>query len=81
MKLKHGQYVRHSRYGWGTILEHDGTQTMVYFHSVGVKKFVSSRNAFSVVGREASQIGRGFPPHDPGRTQRIRKLNSKGDIS
>jgi len=24
MKLKTGQYVRHSRYGWGTIMEDDG---------------------------------------------------------
>jgi hypothetical protein len=77
MKLKHGQYVRHSRYGWGTILEHDGTQTMVCFHSVGVKKFVTSLTAFSVVGREASQIGKGFPPHYPGRTKRIRKLDTR----
>ncbi len=53
MKLKEGQYVRHSKYGWGTILERDGSQTMVYFHTVGVKKFVASLTAFDVVEHEA----------------------------
>jgi hypothetical protein len=48
MKLKHGQYVRHPRYGWGTVLERDDSQTMVYFHTVGVKKFTVSQAVFEV---------------------------------
>jgi hypothetical protein len=53
MKLKTGQYVRHSRYGWGTILEDDGKRTSVYFRSVGIKKLVASRDMFVVVGGQA----------------------------
>jgi len=53
VKLKEGQYVRHSKYGWGTILERDGSQTMVYFQTVGVKRFVTSLTAFAVVEHEA----------------------------
>jgi len=53
MKLKDGQYVRHSRYGWGTILESDRHQTMVCFQTVGVKKLVTSPKTFEVVGSEA----------------------------
>ena len=69
MKLKEGQYVRHSKYGWGTILEHDGSQTMVYFLTVGVKKFVTSLTTFAVIARETSQIWKGFTPYYPGRTK------------
>ena len=69
MKLKPGQYVRHSQYGWGTILEQNGSQTMVYFHSAGVKKFATSLTDFAVVAREAPQIGKGFTSHYPGRTK------------
>ncbi len=50
MKLKAGQYVRHSKYGWGTIMEGDGKRTMVYFRDVGIKKFATSRTAFAVIG-------------------------------
>ena len=53
MKLKTGQYVRHSRYGWGTILEGDGKRTMVYFWNVGIKKFATSRTAFTIIGGQA----------------------------
>ncbi len=63
MKLKPGQYVCHSQYGWGPILEHDGSQTMVYFHSAGVKKLATSLTDLAVVAREAPQIGKGFTPH------------------
>ena len=76
MKLKPGPSVRHSQYGWGTIREHDGSQTLVYFHSVGVKKFVTSLIAFALVGRAASQIGKGFTPHLPG-SDRNRSENSR----
>jgi hypothetical protein len=53
MKLKTGQYVRHSRYGWGTILEDDGKRTTAYFCKVGIKKFGVSRATFTVIGGEA----------------------------
>ena len=49
MKLKTGQYVRHLRYGWGAIVECDREQTMVYFNSVGIKKFETSPTNFAVV--------------------------------
>lgn len=55
MKLKTGQYVRHSRFGWGAVLEHDPDQTMVYFRSVGIKKFVTSLVTFDVVEDQASK--------------------------
>ncbi len=55
MKLKFGQYVRHGKYGWGTIVELDGERTMVYFRDVGIKKFATSRTAFAVIGGEAHQ--------------------------
>jgi len=55
MKLKRGQYVRDSKYGWGSILECNRDQTMVYFHTVGVRKFVTSTVIFAVVQGEASK--------------------------
>ncbi len=53
MKLKFGQYVCHSKYGWGTIVELDGERTMVYFRDVGIKKFATSRTAFALIGGQA----------------------------
>jgi hypothetical protein len=53
MKLKFGQYVRHSKYGWGTIVELGGKRTMVYFRDVGIKKFPTSRTAFALIGGQA----------------------------
>jgi hypothetical protein len=52
MKLKIGQYVRHSRYGWGTILEDDAKRTIVYFRNVGIKKFATSQGTFALVAGE-----------------------------
>jgi hypothetical protein len=49
MKLAPGQYVRHSKYGWGTILEFDRHHTLVYFHRVGVRKLPESEAVFQVV--------------------------------
>jgi hypothetical protein len=49
MKLKDGQYVRHSKFGWGTILECDRHHTMVYFRRVGVRKLTASEAVFQVV--------------------------------
>ncbi len=53
MRLKTGQYVRHSKYGWGTILEDDGKRTMVYFRNFGIKKFATSRGTFALTGGQA----------------------------
>jgi hypothetical protein len=53
MRLKRGQYVRHPKYGWGTILECDGNQTMVYFRTVGIKRLATSSNNFIMVGGES----------------------------
>lgn len=49
MKLKTGQYVRHSRYGWGSVVDCNRDQTEVYFHTVGIKKFVTSVTTFMFV--------------------------------
>ena len=50
MKLKTGQYVRHSIYGWGTILEDDGKRTKVHFWNGGTKQFANSRGTFTLIG-------------------------------
>ncbi|MGH9401327.1 MAG: hypothetical protein ACRD2P_04375 [Terriglobia bacterium] len=49
MKLKTGQYVRHSKYGWGAVVECDRVQTEVYFQSVGIKKFATSLSNFITI--------------------------------
>ena len=49
MKLQAGQFVRHSMFGWGTILEGNKNQTMVYFNSVGVKRFETALTTFAAV--------------------------------
>ncbi|MGH9433523.1 MAG: hypothetical protein ACRD3T_18485 [Terriglobia bacterium] len=49
MKLKTGQYVRHSKFGWGAIVEVDREKTMVYFHTVGIKTLPTSQTTFDVV--------------------------------
>jgi hypothetical protein len=53
MKLKPGQYVRHSTYGWGTILDGDRKSTTVYFRNIGIKKLITSRDMFALIGGEA----------------------------
>ena len=49
MKLKRGQYVRHSKFGWGTILECDRHITTVYFYRIGVTKRIEAPAVFQVV--------------------------------
>jgi hypothetical protein len=49
MKLTRGQYVRHSKFGWGTILECDRLHTTVYFYSVGVRKLAVRDAVFQVI--------------------------------
>lgn len=55
MKLRQGQYVRHSKYGWGKVLDLEGNQTMVYFASVGIKRFAGSSEVFDLVEGEAAK--------------------------
>ena len=52
-RLKAGQYVRHSKYGWGTVIEWDRDQTMVYFRTIGLKKLATSSANFPMVGGDA----------------------------
>jgi phosphosulfolactate synthase (CoM biosynthesis protein A) len=49
MTLKKGQYVRHAKYGWGTIVEHDDRETMVYFRTIGLKKLPAALALFANV--------------------------------
>ena len=55
MKLRQGQYVRHSKYGWGTVLERAGNQTLVFFNTVGVRKLGVSESVFEVVESKAAK--------------------------
>jgi hypothetical protein len=59
MKLKLGQYVRHCRYGWGTILECARHHTTVYFCRVGVRKLTVSEAVFQVVEDQVALKRRG----------------------
>ena len=59
MRLKNGQYVRHSKFGWGTILECDRQHTMVYFYRVGVRKLPESEAVFQVVEDQVALKRRG----------------------
>lgn len=59
MKLSCGQYVRHSKFGWGTILECDRHHTMVYFSRVGVRKLTVSEAVFQVVEDQVAVKRRG----------------------
>ena len=59
MKLKDGQYVRHSKFGWGTILERDCHHTMVYFRRVGIRKLTASEAVFQVVEDQVAMKRRG----------------------
>jgi hypothetical protein len=53
MNLKAGQYIRHSKYGCGTIVERDDDRTTVDFDTFGVRKFVTSLAAIEVAQGEA----------------------------
>jgi len=52
MKLKPGQYVRHSKYGWGTIMDHDREQTLVFFRRIGIKRLQADSATLVAVGGE-----------------------------
>lgn len=53
MNFKSGQYVRHSKYGNGTIVERDEERTTVDFDTAGIKKFVTSLATFEAAEGEA----------------------------
>jgi hypothetical protein len=53
MELKAGQYVRHPRYGWGTIVDYDRHQTLVIFRSIGIKRLPTDPANFALVVGEA----------------------------
>ena len=52
MDFKAGQYVRHAKYGCGTILTRDPDRTTVDFDTAGVKMFVTTMAAFEVAEGE-----------------------------
>ena len=52
MKLKSGQYIRHSKYGCGTIIERTDERTTVDFDSAGMKKFLTSLAVFEIAEGE-----------------------------
>jgi len=53
MNLKAGQYIRHAKYGCGTIVERDEDRTTVDFDTFGVRKFVTTMAAFELAQGEA----------------------------
>jgi hypothetical protein len=50
VELKAGQYVRHSKYGWGTVVEYGPAQTLVLFRSIGIKRLATDSANFAPVG-------------------------------
>jgi hypothetical protein len=48
MNLKPGQYIRHSKYGCGTIVTRDSERTTVDFDTAGMKMFVTAIAAFEM---------------------------------
>ena len=53
MELKTGQYVRHFKYGWGTVMEYDHHQTLVLFRSIGIKRLETDSANFTAIAGEA----------------------------
>jgi hypothetical protein len=52
VRYKAGQYVCHSMYGWGTVVDCNRDQTVVFFRTIGVKRLVTSEANFARVGGE-----------------------------
>jgi hypothetical protein len=53
MTFKVGQYVRHTKYGNGIIVERDDDRTTVDFDTAGVRKFVTAMASFEIAEGEA----------------------------
>ncbi len=70
MNLKPGQYVRHAKYGCGTIVTRDENRTTVDFDSAGLKIFVTSLAAFEAAEGEAPRKRR------PAGRRRARAITS-----
>jgi len=63
MNLKPGQYVRHAKYGCGTVVTSENDRTTVDFDTVGLKIFVSSLAAFEPAEGEAPKRKRPAAKH------------------
>ena len=59
MAFKTGQYIRHAKYGNGTIVELGDNRTVVDFDTAGTKKFVTSLATFEAAEGEAPKRKRG----------------------
>ena len=59
MTFKVGQYVRHTKYGNGIIVERDDDRTTVDFDTAGVRKFVTAMASFEIAEGEAPKKKRG----------------------
>lgn len=53
MNLKPGQYIRHAKYGCGTIVTRDNERTTVDFDTAGTKLFVTAMAAFELAEGQA----------------------------
>jgi len=53
MNLKPGQYIRHAKYGCGTIVTRDNDRTTVDFDTAGTKMFVTALAAFEMAEGQA----------------------------
>lgn len=53
MNLKPGQYIRHAKYGCGTIVTRDSERTTVDFDTAGTKLFVTGLAAFEMAEGQA----------------------------
>jgi len=58
MELKAGQYVRHAKYGWGTVVDYDRHQTLVFFRSIGIKRLQTDSANFAAVTGETPRTKR-----------------------
>ena len=65
MNLKPGQYIRHAKYGCGTIIERDDDRTRVDFDTAGMKLFVTSLATFEVAAGEAPKKKRAAAKRRP----------------
>ena len=52
LDLRAGQYVRHAKYGWGTIVDYDRHHTLVIFRKIGLKKLQTDPRNFALVPDE-----------------------------
>ncbi len=62
--LRESQYIKHARYGFGTVTQSDANRTTVDFENYGPKKFVTSMMEAELAGD---------PPPKPPRSKRRRK--------